>query len=86
MLTIALPFAVPSEERSEVLTSSMEVAAVLLLAESKRWKLGFSEAAKKTAFASKVYYPLWAVPWENGSLIIDSLNVFSGALTWQVLP
>jgi hypothetical protein len=84
--SLILPFAVPAKDRGEVFTSSMEVAAVLLLAEVKRRKLGFFEVAKKIVFASKLHYPLWVVPWENGSLIIDGLNVFSATITCQALP
>jgi hypothetical protein len=84
--SLVLPFAVPAKDRGEAFTSNMEVAAVLLLAEVKRRKLGFFEVAKKIVFASKLHYPLWVVPWENGSLIIDGLDVFSAAITCQALP
>jgi hypothetical protein len=84
--TIVLHFAVPTKERSEVFTSNMEVAAILLLAEAKRKKLGlFETAATKTSFISKLHYPLWAVPWEDGSLIIDGLGIFSSTIGSEAL-
>ncbi len=85
--TLVLPFAVPAEERVKAFTSSMELAVILFLTEAKRRKRKLLESTpKKTSFVSKLHYPLWAVPWENESLIIDGLGVFSYAITSQVLP
>ncbi|MEM3626606.1 MAG: hypothetical protein QXZ25_01110 [Candidatus Bathyarchaeia archaeon] len=84
--TIVLPFAIPAKERSEVFTSAMEVAAILLLAEAKRKKSGLFEAsARKTSFISKLHYPLWAIPWEKGSLILDGLGIFSSTIASEAL-
>jgi len=85
--SLILPFAFPVKERDEAFTPSMEIAAVLLLTEAKRkkWRL-FETAISKTSFVSKLHYPLWAVPWENGSLVIDGLNVLSSTISCQVLP
>lgn len=84
--TIVLPFAVSAKERSEVFTSAMEVAAIILLTETKRKKLGLFEAeARKTSFISKLHYPLWAIPWEVGSIIIDGLGVFSSVISSETL-
>lgn len=83
--TLVLPFAVPAEERVKAFTSSMELAVILFLTEAKRRKRKLLESTpKKTSFVSKLHYPLWAVPWENESLIIDGLGVFSYAITSQV--
>ncbi len=84
--TLVLPFAVPAKDRGEVFTWNMEVASVLLLAEAKRRKLGFFEADRKTVFVSKLHYPLWLVPWEDGSLVIDGLDVFSAVIKCPALP
>jgi len=85
--SLVLPFAVPVKERVKAFTPSMEVAAILLLTEAKRKKRGLLEATpKKTSFVSKLHYPLWAVPWENESLIIDGLGALFSTIPLQVLP
>jgi len=85
--SLVLPFAVPVRERVKAFTPNMEVAAILLLTEAKRRKRGLLETVpKKTSFVSKLHYPLWAVPWENESLIIDGLGVFSSNIAFQILP
>lgn len=85
--SLILPFAVPAKDGGGAFTLNMEVAAVLLLAEAKRRKLGFFEAAgKKILFVSKLHYPLWVVPWEDVSLVVDGLDVFSSSITCQALP
>jgi len=87
MPTTILPFVFPAKEGDKVFTPNMEVATVLLWTEAERRKPRFFEtAAKKTAFVSKLQYPLWAVPWENGSVIIDGLDVLSTTITCQALP
>ncbi|MGQ9552122.1 MAG: hypothetical protein ACUVUE_06820 [Candidatus Bathycorpusculaceae bacterium] len=85
--SLVLPFAVPFKERDKAFTLSMEVAAILLLAEAKRkrWRL-FETAINKTSFVSKLHYPLWAIPWENEALLIDGLGIISSTLPSQILP
>jgi len=83
--TLVLPFAVSAKD-GEVFTLNMEVAAVLLLAEARRRKLGFFGADRKAVFVSKLHYPLWFVPWEDGSLVIDGLDVFSAVFKCPALP
>jgi len=62
----------------------MEFAAIVSLAEAGRKKQVFSP--EKISFISKLHYPLWAVPWENGCLIIDGLQTFSSTLAYMALP
>jgi hypothetical protein len=85
--SLVLPFAIPVKERDKAFTLNMEVAAILLLAEAKRkkWRL-FETAINKTSFVSRLHYPLWAIPWENESLLIDGLGVISSTLPRQILP
>ncbi|MEM2104657.1 MAG: hypothetical protein QW717_07210 [Candidatus Bathyarchaeia archaeon] len=83
--TLILPFAVQADT-FDVLTSDMEFAAVLFLAEAKRRKLGFLENSEKTAFLSKIYYPLWLIPFGENSLVLDGLNTFSTSIPYQTLP
>jgi len=85
--SLVLPFAVPVKERVKAFTPSMEVAAILLLTEAKRKKRRLLEAmSQKTSFVSKLHYPLWAVPWENESLIVDGSGVFYSTTNSLVLP
>jgi len=86
-VSLVLPFAVSSEEGAQAFSSNMELAAILLLAEAKRKKRGLLETTpKRTSFVSKLHYPLWAIPWEDGSLIIDGLGSFSSTIASPVLP
>jgi len=85
--SLILPYAVPEKSRRKKLDSDMELASILCLAEAGRKKhvmVGFSP--EKILFISKLHYPLWAVPWENGCLIIDGLQILSSTLTYMALP
>ena len=85
--SLDLPFAVPAKERDKTCTVGMEVAAILLMAEAKRGKPGLlGGTSGKISFLSKLHYPLWAVPWENGSLIIDGLGMSPSVIAKQQLP
>lgn len=83
--SLTLPFAVPAKDNGECFTLDMEVAAVLLLAEAEHRKMDSLETGK-ILFVSKLHYPLWLIPWEDSSLIIDGLGVISSSITCQKLP
>jgi len=70
---LVLPYAVSDKERKKAFTPDMEVAAILFL-------------TKKESVVSKLHYPLWAVPWENESIIIDGLGAFSSTIASPELP
>lgn len=85
--SLDLPFSVSTKEGSRVLTPSMEVAAVLLLAEAKRPRGAlFRNAPTHVSFVSKLHYPLWAVPWDTQFLIIDGLGAYSSTFVKMELP
>jgi len=85
--SLVLPFTTSAKERATAFTPSMELAAILFLIEAKRKKRGLLETTpKKILLVSKLHYPLWAVPFENESLIVDGLGVFSSTFKWHVLP
>jgi hypothetical protein len=85
--SLDLPFALPAKEGGKALTPSMEVAAIFLQAEAKRRKQGlFGAATGNVSFVSKLRYPLWAVPWENRSLIVDGLGVSPSIIAKQQTP
>lgn len=83
--SLTLPFAVPAKDDGEGFTSDMEVAAVLLLAEAERRRMDFPKMGK-TLFVSKLHYPLWLIPWEDASLLIDGLGATSSSIICQKLP
>jgi len=89
MLTasLILPFALPEKSRKKEFTPSMELASILCLAEATHRKHGMvGFVLEEVSFISKLHYPLWAVPWENGCLLVDGLQILSSTLTYMVLP
>ena len=85
--SLDLPFAVPAKERGKAFTPSMEVAAILLQTETSRRKQGlFGTTPAKIWFVSKLHYPLWAVPLEKQSLIVDGLGASASVIAKQQLP
>ena len=85
--SLILPFAVAVEERVRPLSSGMEVAFIMFLAEARRRKrtlLGTTD--KKLLSVSRIHYPLWAIPWENESLILDGMDMFSSKINHYDLP
>lgn len=74
--SLILPFAAQAES-PEPLNTEMETAITLILTETKRGKL---------SFLSKLHYPIWIIPWEEKSLILDGLNSFSTQIYYQTLP
>ena len=84
---ITLPYVVEDDERKKPFTQDMETAAILCLAEAKRKKpriLGTSQ--EKLLFISKLHYPLWTIPWDNDSIIVDGLEMFSHTTTYTKPP
>ena len=84
---ITLPYIVEDNERKKPFTQEMETAAILCLAEAKRKKpriLGTSQ--EKLSFISKLHYPLWIIPWDNASIIVDGLEIFSHTITYMKPP
>jgi len=85
--SITLPYVVEDNERKKPFTQDMETAAILCLAEAKRKKpriLGTSQ--EKLSFISKLHYPLWTIPWNNDSIIVDGLEMFSHTITYMKPP
>jgi len=81
--SIILPFMVQADGKVE--NFDVEISTVLLLAEAKRRK-GFLSSERRLDLVSKLFYPLWIVPFEDKSLILDGLNNFSLSLNFQTLP
>jgi hypothetical protein len=82
-----LPYAVPEKEGEKVLTPSMEAAAILCLAETKRKRRGLLRTTpEKISFISKLHYLLWLVPWDNKCLVFDGLGSLSANFNYAALP
>lgn len=85
--SLILPFLISAGDSGKPLTRSREVATVMFLAESERKKHGLLDSKPKSLlFVSKLHYPLWAVPWENESFVLDGLGVSSNPIDYPVLP
>jgi len=85
--SLILPYAAPEKSRKKKFNQNMELTAILFLAEAGRKKRTIAGSSpEKISFISKLHYPLWAVPWENTSLIIDGLQILSSTLTYMALP
>jgi len=78
--SLILPYAVLEKSREKKFDRNMEFAAIICLAEEKR------KTPEKISFISKLHYPLWAIPWKNGCLIIDGLHIFYPTFTYMTLP
>ena len=85
--SLVLPFIVEGEGGESPFASDLELAAIVCLAEAQRKKGGLlSASAEKVAFISKVYYPLWLVPWEERCLVVDGLGLSSYRAEYARLP
>jgi len=85
--SLILPYVVEDEDRKKPFTQDMETAAVLCLAEAKRKKpriLGVPP--EKLSFISKLHFHLWAVPWENESIIVDGLGIIPHTILYMKPP
>jgi hypothetical protein len=85
--SLILPFTLPDEDRKEPLSPNMEITAILALAEANRKKPIIVDLfPEKIMFISKLHYPLWIVPWENRSLLVDGLQISSSNIDFMALP
>lgn len=74
---MVLPYATERNRPKKSVSDDLEVAAILCLAEAQRKKkpgLFRGSVAETVAYLSKLYYPIWAVPYESGCLLVDGMN------------
>lgn len=85
---LVLPYATKDGSRKKRFSTDMEVAALLCLAEAERKKKSgfFGGAAETVAFLSKLYYPVWAIPWENNCMLIDGMGTISHTILYFKPP
>jgi hypothetical protein len=84
-----LPFAHYTSATNGTFTNAVEKATIFCFSELNRNKGGGllrKQAPEKTVFLSKVYYPIWLAPYREFTLLLDGLNLFSHAISYQVLP
>lgn len=89
VMRFSLPFTVPAGDREKPLTREMEEAAVLCLAEMERDKGGgriLKREAEELVFVAVARYPIWLVPLEGRSMLVDGFSIEAHALSHDVLP
>ena len=69
-----LPFASQSENRKESFSSDAEAGAIFAFAELERKTGGLTNRQEKTAFITKVGYPLWLIVRGDTTYVFDGLN------------
>lgn len=81
---LVLPFIIETHEGKENVSYPAELAGVVCSSEFQRRKTGLlRDTAEKTSFLSKLYYPIWAAPFEDSCLIIDGLASSSHNFTFK---
>ena len=78
--SLILPYTALEKSRKKKFDTNMELTAIICLTEEK------CKTPEKISFISKLHYPLWAVPWENGCIIVDGLQILSPTFTYTALP
>ncbi len=87
MTTLHLRYAVEGLDRRVPFTEEMEAASILCLALSKRkTSLLTGKPWEDLVFLTKTGYPLWLVPWENKSILVDGLNYHMNVVEGWVVP
>ena len=81
---LALPFIIEAHGEKGNVSYPAELAGVVCAAEFQRKKTGLlRDAAEKTSFVSKLYYPIWIAPLEDSCVIIDGLAASSHNFTFK---
>ena len=86
---LILPFVVPSENRGEPFTKEMELATLFCLAELERQKGGgivLKQRPETTAFLSEASYQFILIPWNDQTLVFDTLSTVTHTTTYKTVP
>lgn len=83
-----LPFTVVDSNRNVPFSENIEVAALLCVAESERKKKPgiFGRSAEDLTILCRLNYPLWAIPFEGASLLIDGMETVSNSILYFKPP
>ncbi len=85
--TLILPYSVEDKIRKKPFTLDMEISAILCHAEARRKKPGILDgSSEKVSFISKLYYPIWFIPWKESCLLVDGLAIISHTFPYVKLP
>ena len=81
------PFAVEEPEGKQI-EKDLELAITVCLTEGKRKKKSgiFGGGPEKVVFLSKLYYPFWAIPCGDTSLLLDGLGQKVFTVSCTVIP
>jgi hypothetical protein len=81
---LVLPFIIEVHDEKGSVSYPAELAGVVCSSEFQRRKTGLlKDAAEKTSFLSKLYYPIWVAPLEDSCVIIDGLASSSHNFTFK---
>ena len=84
---LTIPYLIEESGRENPFTLEMERAAILCLSEAKRKKIGIlSGGSERLSCLAEVLYPLWAVPWNDGCIIVDGLDITSSDMRLNEAP
>jgi hypothetical protein len=84
---LILPYAVEDVNRKKPFLESMEAAALLCVAESERKKSGIlGRTEEALTIFCKLHYPLWAIPFEDDSLLVDGMGYISSNIVYSEPP
>lgn len=85
---LLLPFTVEDSSRKTPFSENMEVAALLCIAESERKKKPgiFGKPEEALIILCRLNYPLWAIPFEEASLLIDGMETVSNSILYFKPP
>jgi myosin heavy subunit len=83
-----LSYAKEDVEREIPFSENLEAAAIACLAEAERRKTSrfLGGEGENLRILCKLHYPIWAIPWKDGCLLIDGMAVVSGNIIHYTLP
>ncbi len=86
--SLILPYATEDSGRKTSFSEEMEIAALFCVAEAQRKKKPglFGGAVETLTLLSKLHYPIWAIPWETDSLLVDGMKTLSDTILYSKLP
>lgn len=80
---LVLPFVTVEKDLPE----EGELASVICIAKSRQRKTGpFKQQYRDLEFASKLSYPIWAIPWDEKCFLIDGLRETIGSFFYPQSP
>lgn len=72
---LTLPFASKGQDRKTGFSNDMELASMICVAETERKRSTVPDRENDLLFVSKLFYPLWAVPWGKSCFLLDGMKL-----------